>query len=54
MGQRKTVGGRMVSGQSGVTFTFMHLADAFFQSVQAIHYFISMCVYMVHGVGSGW
>ncbi len=30
------------------TFTFMHLADAFIQSdlqcIQAIHFFISMCV----------
>ncbi len=30
------------------TFTFMHLADAFIQSdlqcIQAIHFFVSMCV----------
>ncbi len=34
-----------------ITFTFMHLADAFIQSnlqyIQAIHFFISMCVYIV-------
>ncbi len=33
---------------NSLTFTFMHLADAFIQSdleyIQAIHFFVSMCV----------
>ncbi len=27
------------------TFTFMHLADAFIQTIQVIHFFLSVCVF---------